>query len=77
MWDKALKTILKKGKLITPFPYLVPISGDSVKVMLPRKDDEVAAKCYRSLLKSMIDQNVAMILRYVYQVRRGNIYPGV
>ena len=44
------------------------VTGDSVKVMLPRKDDDVAAKCYKALLRSMIEQNAAMILRYVYQV---------
>lgn len=57
-------TSLDDGKTRVP-PFLW--TGDSVKVMLPRKDDDVAAKCYKALLRSMIEQNAAMILRYVYQ----------
>lgn len=57
-------TSLDDGKTRVP-PFLW--TGDSVKVMLPRKDDDVAAKCFKALLRSMIEQNAAMILRYVYQ----------
>jgi len=68
--DKGLKLLgfvsLEEGKTKIP-PYLW--TGDTVKLLLPRKDDPIAAKTYQALARSMLNQNAAMLLRYVFNAR--------